>query len=786
MKILLVEHDQVINKKLTTLLSNNSYLVDTSFDGEDAWDVIRMFEYDLLIINVNIPKLDGISLCKNIRQKGQQMPILLLTEQESSISKKIKGLDSGADDFIIQPYDEDIFLAKIRALLRRGGSILPPILAWRSLELDPVKHEVKFQNRLLSLTPKEYSLLELLLRNSRRIFSHSTMIDLLWSYEECPNETTIRSHIKSLRRKLKSSGVPNDFIETVYGVGYRLKTFEEDDQPTVIDQSSSSHKDNNNHHHKSLVTRTSIQNLETASQELDPELVDILQQSQGLLNARVSFLEKIIDVLNNNEFSEELREKAILESHKLVSPLGTFGFRDASETARLLEATFKIETNFNSQKILTISQQVQSIRKVLLDCPLPPLPQEFNYSEVQKILVVTQELNLMEKLDLEALKWGLRTEIAINLREAEEMLETTSANIILLDLEISDDLEKTLTFLAEINQKNQKIPVLILTNNHDLKERVKISSLGGKGFLSKSLLVSDLIKATINLLEQAVPQESKIMVVDDDPISLSFVKNHLEPWGLKVKIVEKIEHFWQTLNEFSPYLLILDMEMPRMGGLDLCRLVRSDSRWASLPIVFLTSHRDPTAINQAFAAGADDFVNKPIVGSELVVRVINRIERVKILRRAAEVDSVTGVIHRNRFVERLINFLCLAERYAHHLCIVVITIDNLEEIKEKYNLYVADQLATALGRYLKYKLRREDMITSWQDGVFVLSMYPSTKTGVQPRFEKILKFLKYHDFNISYNQELILQAQCRYGMAQFPDDGRDIQSLYDVAKNNLH
>lgn len=774
MKILLVEHNQQIIRKLTNLLSQN-YLVDTSPDGQDAWEVINMFEYDLLIINVNIPKLDGIRLCQKLRKNGKQMPILLLTEQESGPSKRIVGLDSGADDFIIQPYEEDILLAKIRALLRRGGSILPPILEWRNIQLDPVKHQVKYESQLVNLTPKEYSLLELFLRNSHRIFSHSTMIDLLWSYEECPNETTIRSHVKSLRKKLKTSGVPEDFIETVYGVGYRLKTFEDRDQPNIITQQLSSNGNGNgNGNNHSLGVNI---------QEIDPDLMDILQQSQNLLNARVSILEKVVETLNNNEFTEEWREKATLESHKLVSSLGTFGFHDASEIARLLETTFRTDDNINQDKITIISKQIKHLRNVLDQCPLPPLSQEFSQNEIQKILVVTQELSFIEKLDIEALKWGLQTEIAISLKEAKETIKKSNPNLILLDLEISTQIEESLIFLAEINQRKISIPVLILTNQDDLKSRVKISSLGGKGFLSKSLLIPDIIKMAINLLEQSIPKESKIMIVDDDPMSLNFVKSNLEPWGLKVKIVENIENFWQILNDFCPYLLILDMEMPQMSGLDICRLVRSDSRWASLPIIFLTSHRDPAAINQAFAAGADDYVNKPIVGSELVIRVINRIERVKLLRKSTEVDPVTGVIHRNRFVERLISFLCLAERYHHKLCILVVYIDNLDRIKEQYSLIIADQFLMVLGKYLKYKLRREDMITSWQDGIFVVSMYPSTKEGILPRIEKIFKFLKYYNFQVSSDQEIIeLQAECSYGIAQFPEEGRDIQSLYDAAK----
>jgi DNA-binding response OmpR family regulator len=773
MKILLVEHNQTIIDKLKTLLRNNSYIIDVSKDGQDSLEIVKMFEYDLLIVNVNVTKIDGISLCKQIRKNGKQMPILLFTDKQNHEDKRIAGLDSGADDFVvINQSEEDIFLAKIRALSRRSGGILPPILSWRNIELDPVKHQVKHNNNPLILTPTEYKLLELFMRNSQRIYSLSNIIDAIWSYEEIPNETTIRSHIKSLRKKLTGAGVPEDVIETVYGVGYRLKTVNENDQPEMIDQKNRPSNGHNNNGNNQV--------------EIDSDLVEIFQKSHTLLDARISILESVVHALENGEYTKQLGEKAAQESHKLISSLGTFGFHNESEITRSLNNTFKTEKNINRQKIKLISKQVKQLRSVLETCPLPPLSQEFAKGEVSTILMITSEISLLEKLDIEASKWGIQTEMATNLEKAKEIITKNNPDLILLDLEISYKTEECLIFLEQINHQKIPIPILILTNRDNLKERVKISSLGGKGFLSKSLLIPDIIKTAINLLEQSIPKESRIMVVDDDPIALAFVKSYLEPWGLKVKVVEKIDDFWQTLNDFCPYLLILDMEMPSMGGVDLCRLVRSDSRWASLPIIFLTSHRDPTAINQAFANGADDFVNKPIEGSELVVRVINRIERVKSLRKSTEVDPVIGVIHRNRFVERFISFLCLAERYHHHLCIVVIKMTNLDEIKQQYDLSVADQLSMALGKYLKHKLRREDMITSWQDGIFVVSMYPSTKEGIEGRLNKIFKLLQYHDFQVSYDSDTIsLQAECSCGIAQFPENGRDIQTLYDYGKNQL-
>ena len=146
----------------------------------------------------------------------------MLTAKDSS-TDKVMGLDAGADDYVVKPFDLRELMARIRALLRRGNAILPPVLSWENLRLDPSNCEVTYKEKLLHLTPKEYRILELFLRNSHRVFSRSEIIEHLWSFDELPGEETVKVHIRSLRQKLKLAGAPADVIETVYGLGYRLK-----------------------------------------------------------------------------------------------------------------------------------------------------------------------------------------------------------------------------------------------------------------------------------------------------------------------------------------------------------------------------------------------------------------------------------------------------------------------------------------------------------------------------------------------------------------------------------
>ena len=222
MRILLVEDDQRIAIALMETLRDRQYQVDLGVDGEAAWEFLQAFSYELILLDITLPKLNGIQLCQRLRKAGIQTPVLMLTARDSS-SDKVLGLDAGADDYVVKPFDLAELTARIRALLRRGTAVLPTVLEWGDLRLNPSSYEVSYGENLLNLTPKEYQLLELFIRKNKMVLSRSLILDHLWSFEDPPGEETVKVHIKDLRKKLRIAGAPPDFIETVYGVGYRLK-----------------------------------------------------------------------------------------------------------------------------------------------------------------------------------------------------------------------------------------------------------------------------------------------------------------------------------------------------------------------------------------------------------------------------------------------------------------------------------------------------------------------------------------------------------------------------------
>jgi DNA-binding response OmpR family regulator len=222
MRILIVEDDVQIADMLAEALGNHQYVVDIAKDGEMAWNWLEVCEYDLILLDVTLPKINGIRLCQKLRDRRSTVSILMLTARDT-LEDKVLGLDAGADVYMVKPFDLEELMAQIRALLRRGSAGMHSILQWEGLSLNSSTYEVSYQGQPLSLTRKEFTLLELLVTSGRRVLSRPGIIDRMWSVDDAPTEDAVKAHIRTLRQKLRVVSAPDDLIETVHGLGYRMK-----------------------------------------------------------------------------------------------------------------------------------------------------------------------------------------------------------------------------------------------------------------------------------------------------------------------------------------------------------------------------------------------------------------------------------------------------------------------------------------------------------------------------------------------------------------------------------
>lgn len=226
MRILLVEDEEGVANFIKKGLVEEHYAVDLAVDGEEGKALVLANQYDLIILDIMIPGINGIELCKEIRQKKIQTPILMLTAKDS-VKDKVAGLDSGADDYLTKPFSFEEFIARIRALLRRRQDALVE-LRHKDLRIDVLSHRVFAGEDEVVLRPKEYAILVYLVRNRGRVLSRTQIIENVWGYDFNPNTNIVDVHIKSLREKIGQFVSP-DFIRSVRGTGYMVETTPEAD-----------------------------------------------------------------------------------------------------------------------------------------------------------------------------------------------------------------------------------------------------------------------------------------------------------------------------------------------------------------------------------------------------------------------------------------------------------------------------------------------------------------------------------------------------------------------------
>ncbi len=582
MKILVVEDDPTISSLIETILETHKYAVDLATDGQAGLDLSDAYEYDMILMDVSLPKKDGVSICQEIRARGNAVPILLLTGLNSP-ADRTRGLDAGADDYLGKPFDPDELMARIRALLRRSNVVSAPILTWDSLQLDPVSATVKFADQVVPVTPKEYALLELFLRNSKRVFSCNAILDHLWSYDGTPGEEAIRTHIKGLRQKLKKAGAAADFIETVYGIGYRLKPL--------------------------TPPATAL-------------LTDAWEKFKGQVYEQVAVLEQLAMRFLSQDLQFDWQAIGQNIAHSLAGSLGTFGFSLSSELAHQIEKLLSSHQDLTPEQGQWLFSLVTALREELNQPMVINDLHGLEAAQAVDILLISADLNLNSTIQSMASERAWSVQIVPTIATARSQLQNYRIRSILLAA-VADP-EEILRLLVDVNKQVPPVPVIALTDFDNLDQTV---TQLGTYLVIDSTNTADIMEAVSGAIEVAESSQTHVLVVDDDLKILAILQALLTLWGLRVTTLSEPQKIWEVLPVSKPDVLILDIEMPIVNGLDLCKAIRNHPDWSALPVIFLTAYSEATLIQQVFAIGADDFVTKPVVGPEIISRITNLMER---------------------------------------------------------------------------------------------------------------------------------------------------------------
>ncbi len=597
MKLLIVDDDRDTTAALSACLTAQQFTVDIACDGRTALQLVEATTYDLIVLDVMLPEIDGLSLCQKLRQQHHHTPILLLTAK-NRVSDRVAGLEAGADDYLTKPYDPSELIARIRALLRRSNTtVLTKKLCWGALQLDPNACEVTYQGIPVKLTPKEYKLLELFLRYPRRIFDRRTLLDRVWSIDECPGEEAVTTQIRGLRRKLQAAGVNPDPIETLYGLGYRLRAC-------------------------SLQSSQPSARLAEIMQKKWHEFQERLQQQLAILDAAIQNL------------TPEQQQQAKEIAHRLVGSLGVYGMPQAANLARQIEQAIApsataggpANSKLERQKLTNLLQQLRFCTAQFSQFPtFPPVAVTYDSPTPITILAIDDDLLVLEELQRAASFWGFRLVTANDPTTARQRLQSLSPDAVILDLSFPRAKESGFTLLAQLQRLLPEIPILVLTAHGELSRRIQAIRLGAKAFLHKPATCAEVFQTLNQLLNRVDNITARVLIVDDDASLLSALQNQLQTWGLQVTTLADPLQFWQVLENSRPDLLMLDVSMPNYSGIELCQAVRCDPRWSQLPILFLSARGDADTLHQALLAGADDYILKPIAEADLRQRLLKRL-----------------------------------------------------------------------------------------------------------------------------------------------------------------
>lgn len=616
MRILLIDDDEIFIDILQKNLEEKNYVLDVVNDGEKGWIYGSTYTYDLIILGWHLPKLDGISLCHRFRTNGDQTPILLLTASHRN-QDKIMALDAGADDCLFKPLNFEELTARIRALLRRSHSNSLSVLTWGDLQLDTSNCQVTYQGEAILLTAKEYQLLELFMGNEQEIFNIEEIIENLWSSLEYPSKATVRSHLRYLRQKLKQAGLPEDPIETLKGRGYCLKSWNQANNSMT-----------------QTISQDYLSNQEVVLQQerYFAHLNTIWQKYRSENYLQLEVLQEALEACEKGHCTVERQEQVRFITRNLASTMRVFGLEETSRLASELEELL-------NKNILEDGSLIRF--KTILNDLCTQLNMDDCISEEiieasPLILIVDHDPEFREILTPKIMAMGMRTAIAPSVKSAQTWLRNLKTedrpHAVIVKLSFTNlsvnvtSLEDYLSLLTELNSLTPSIPVIVIADRDRFEDRLLIRQHGASFLLKQPITPEEAIAFCQKALKRST-RDKKIMIVDDDIELLRHLPVWLEPWGFIVTTLDDPRQFWDVLEAVQPDLLVLDVEMPYISGLELCQVIRSHPSWYKLPILYLNVYQQIEIRKLILISDADGFLQKPFTDQQLADSIIHCLAR---------------------------------------------------------------------------------------------------------------------------------------------------------------
>ena len=504
----------------------------------------------------------------------------------------------------------------------------------------------------------------------------------------------------------------------------------------------------------------------------------IWDNSRGVVTARIDVLEELAAARANQTLTQEQQQTAAREAHKLAGALGTFGFPGGSAAARELE----LMLNAGTPDAKRWSDLVQIIRAELERGPtLPAMAGEITTPSDLPVLAIHQpDKDFTEALTQEAVPLGLQVRTCDTAHDLASILAQDPAALV-IDPWLGGPL--TLELLTAFAKRRPDAPLIVLSDRDALTDRVTAARTGVSAFLSRPQAARDVAAQLAALMPAIGSQPPSILAVADDADVRSSLADAMSAAGFKLAVLDEPLKLWDAIAEARPDLLILDADTRDISGVELCRVIRSDTRWRGVPVIVLSASADASTLRSVYAAGADDVVERAVISDELPRRMAHRLHRTELTRSQADTDFLTGAATRRKSEEAIGYLMSLSVRSKQPVSVALLDIDHFKRINDEHGHAVGDVCLRRFAGMLRQTFRGVDIISRWSGEEFVVGLYGMAGTDAVNRLGDLLDRLS--TVPVTTHNGSPIHVSFSAGVAQYPQDGQTLDHLVRAADRAL-